>query len=183
MSFTRRSSANLNQVRATMQVAADSITRRVGEVEHASVDMFTPVEMGLLHERLSQDRITSTEASIGPLEGLRLNDPAPRGTIAAFLRWYSQFKGAKRKYTRRSTPFKAEYAWVDLPQELKALLYLQRRAGNQEMGGPYPPPVYFGAVEKGIVPGISNANREFAEKLRRQIAERIPLVIEQYRRG
>lgn len=78
-------------------------------------------------------------AGVGNLEGIYPLEPAPKGTIAAFLERIGKGKkGSKRK---AGSSFNPKHAWWYLSEKEKQQLREMREAGYEDVGGanPYRP--------------------------------------------
>ena len=89
-------------------------------------------------------------AGVGNLEGIYPLEPAPRGTIKAFLEMIGKKKGSSGKKPRVGTSFNPKKAWWYLPKEQKDLLRLMRETGRVDVGGTSPyRPFYWHIQEVG----------------------------------
>lgn len=156
-----------------------SITSRVARAEREAVKTYTPVgsEEGsglLLKGMLEQDYVAGEHANIAPVNRSewRTDQQAPEGTIREFAQGFSAL------LSHRPAPGHpmGKMSWHALSPEQKQLLRHWRLGGRSSMGGPYPPPVYFGAINEGKVPGVT-ANIGFADQIVNELNFRVRDII------
>jgi hypothetical protein len=97
---------------------------------------------------------------IGPLSETGLpSDKGPKGTIRAFLDWYSKQKDLPQFFIRGGVP--SQYAWWMLSSFQKRMLQIKRLSG--EFGGEDIGPKYMWTHEKGSS-GAAIPSRRFIER-------------------
>ena len=120
-------------------------------------------------------------AGVGNLEGIYPLEPAPKGTIAAFLEIMRERRGeiGKRKRKRATgTGFVAQRAWWYLSEKEKQELRAMREAGETRVGGASPyRPFYWWIQEKGY-PGVVPKAQRYIETAVNTIKGQIQQVIE-----
>jgi hypothetical protein len=162
----------LENVAERFENATLFIPNRIESIALKAVQEGTPGH-GLLSRTLqTRTRYPSKNGyrfTIGPYEGLNYDNDAPRGTLKAFFDYIRNGEKSSAKPKKQGKPrkpngsFTAEQAWWFMSNAQKNKLDELRQSGM--FGGPYPPPSYFGAIDKG-----SDATRHrgqgFVDKIR-----------------
>lgn len=166
-----------NEIIASLQNLSDKldgpeIVQTLGQMSSAILTQETPVgrrgDAGKLQRTMSE--MAGPEPTgqgwwmgVGNLEGIYPLEPAPRGTIAAFLerigkktrlqsygRYGVAAKAQKRKRAA-GTGFNPKHAWWYLSDEEKEQLRAMREAGIEDVGGASPyRPFYWYIQEEGM---------------------------------
>lgn len=146
------------------------IVKDVADAEVDIVQRLTPRDTGLLAFYMAIQERTPSKAAIAPVgdPSWHSNDPAPEHTIRDFVDW------AKSIYDRKELG-NASAPWKSLSPAMKAVLRERRMGG--EFGGPYPPPVYFGAVDQGLAPQVAHPHQGFSQEITRKLGDKVRQII------
>ena len=136
----------------------------------ASIIQFTPVDHGVLIDRLTEVETIAGGYGVGPIGDTNIGKSVVgQGYIWQFIFWY--IDNIDPSYEPHPQP--KELAWRALTPIQKELLWEQRMAG--QFGGPYPPPSYLGAIVEGKVPG-GGANPAFLDEAHIDFRAKIPAI-------
>jgi len=171
MGFTRTTfGPDLREIAGNLRNKEKIMLEKVEYAGKQAVSKHTPHSSGLMSRWLRHTNLRAHFVNIGPYGTTRHDQPAPAGTIKAFKEYYL------RTYGKKIGGRPGKNAWWGLTMEQKRILRSLRLQGNSQVGGKYPPPLYFGAVSSGKVPGASNENANFERDIQDEIRDRIPAI-------
>lgn len=175
--FSRQIDRTLDDFRNNIKRTNEFAKQEVPRLGVSAIREFTPVDEGDLVKYLTKDPDVfegsdSLTIGVGNVQELEPDSSAPKGTITKFLEWYFDTFGLEADPP--GLP-KGRMAYWGLTPEQRDLLRAQRQ--GDQFGGPKKTPKYFGAIDKGLVPGTGK-NRNFAGAIAQALLARVSRAIQ-----
>jgi len=183
---TERILGSLENLRAA--IVSPDVVQNLADMASQVMSDNAPVgvrgDAGLLQRTLSEVSVAQPtgngwQIGVGNMQGIYPLEPAPRGTISAFLKKWAEEHGetGERKRKRTGTGFDPRKAWMYLSDEQKDRLRQMREAGEKDVGGSSPYRPFYWYVQDRGSEGASITGSGYIASAMSEIRQRIPGIL------